>query len=88
MFGLGEESKSLGKTALILLDNFLASHLDAPVRAGVAPLAAEILIHGGECSEAEIARAISAGKAAGVDLVIGIGGGNGRMRCRYRRPRA
>ncbi|MBZ4689169.1 MAG: gldA [Cereibacter sp.] len=72
---LGEESKSLGSKALILLDNFLASRLDGPVRAGAAPLAVEILVHGGECSEAEIDRAVAAGEAAGVDLVIGIGGG-------------
>lgn len=72
---LGEEAKPLGKNALILLDNFLATRLEDPVRAGMAPLAGEILVHGGECSDAEIARAVEAGRAMGVDLVIGIGGG-------------
>ncbi|WP_198672174.1 glycerol dehydrogenase [Pseudogemmobacter bohemicus] len=72
---LGEESKSLGTKALIVLDNFLASRLEAPVQAGLAPLKGEILVHGGECSDAEIARSVEAGRAAGVDLVIGVGGG-------------
>ncbi len=72
---LGEESKSLGSRALVILDNFLASRLDAAVRAGAAPLAVELMVHGGECSESEIARGVAAGKAASTDLVIGIGGG-------------
>ncbi|PZQ97021.1 MAG: glycerol dehydrogenase [Cereibacter sphaeroides] len=72
---LGEESKSLGKKALILLDGNLATRLDGAVRAGAKPLEIELLVHGGECSEAEIARAVAAGKAAGVDMVVGIGGG-------------
>lgn len=72
---LGEESKIFGARALIILDNFLAERLDGPVRAGVAPLIAEILVHGGECSDAEIARGVAAGQKADVDLVIGIGGG-------------
>lgn len=72
---LGEESKGLGGKALIVLDRFLAEILADTVRQGVQPLTAELLIHGGECSEAEIARGGTAGQAAGVDLVIGIGGG-------------
>lgn len=72
---LGEESKSLGQSALIILDGFLANRLAGAVREGAAPLSAEIMVHGGECSEAEISRGVSAGRDAGVDLVIGIGGG-------------
>lgn len=72
---LGEESKSLGSKALIVLDNFLADTLEDVVRQGAQPLTAELLVHGGECTEAEIARGTQAGQAAGVDLVIGIGGG-------------
>ena len=72
---LGEESKSLGQRALIILDGFLANSLEGAVREGAAPLSAEIMVHGGECSEDEISRGVSAGRDAGVDLVIGIGGG-------------
>lgn len=72
---LGEESRSLGKNALILLDNFLAPRLEAPVKAGLSPLTGKVFVHGGECSDAEIARLVEAGQAAAVDLVIGIGGG-------------
>ncbi|WBU61608.1 glycerol dehydrogenase [Paracoccus albus] len=72
---LGEESKSLGKSALILLDGFLADSQGDAVRSGAAPLAVELLVHGGECSEQEITRGVDAGRKAGVDLIIGIGGG-------------
>lgn len=72
---LGQEAESLGSKALIVLDNFLADTLADRALQGARPLAAELLVHGGECSEAEIARGVAAGQAAGADLVIGIGGG-------------
>ncbi|NDW07398.1 glycerol dehydrogenase [Jiella pacifica] len=72
---LGEESKSLGTKALVILDGNVSSFLEPSVRDGVQPLETTLLIHGGECSEAEIGRGVEAGKAAGADLVIGIGGG-------------
>lgn len=72
---LGEESKSLGQKALVILDKNMAERLDTKLREGVSPLQATILVHGGECSEAEIERGIEAGQREGVDLVIGVGGG-------------
>ena len=45
-----------------------------PEGAGEA-LTAICRTHGGECSEAEIAATVAEGRAAGADLVIGIGGG-------------
>lgn len=72
---LGEEAKSLGKKALVILDKNMADRLDADLRQGASPLETTILIHGGECSEAEIARGVEAGRDAEADLVVGVGGG-------------
>lgn len=72
---LGAESACFGKKALVILDRNLAETLEPVVREGAAPLEISLLVHGGECSEPEIVRAVEAGQAAGVDLVIGIGGG-------------
>lgn len=72
---LGAESRCFGAKALCLLDGNVAGLLEDRVRAGAEGLDLALLIHGGECSENEIGRAVDAGKAAGVDFVIGIGGG-------------
>lgn len=72
---LGAESKCFGIKALCLLDANVTGFLEETVRAGAEGLDLSLLVHGGECSEAEIARGVAAGRDAGVDFVIGIGGG-------------
>lgn len=72
---LRAESKCFGTKALCLIDGNVAGSLEDRVRAGADGLSLTLLVHGGECSEAEIARAVEAGKASGAELVIGIGGG-------------
>jgi glycerol dehydrogenase len=72
---LGAESKCFGAKALCLLDGNVVGFLEGKVRAGAEGIEPIILIHGGECSEAEIVRGAEAARAAGAEFVIGIGGG-------------
>jgi len=73
---LGAEAGALGRTALCVLDGGLAGRLERLVAEGAGEaLTAICRTHGGECSEAEIAATVAEGRAAGADLVIGIGGG-------------
>lgn len=72
---LGQEAASLGTRALAILDGRLADRLEKLVQDGAGPIEITTLHHGGECSEAEIERGVAAGQSAGVDLVIGVGGG-------------
>lgn len=71
---LGEEAARLGRRPLAVVDKAVAPLLGNSL-AGQdgAPFAREAF--GGECSEPEIARLEAAARAAGNDLVIGVGGG-------------
>ncbi|MEI4472383.1 glycerol dehydrogenase [Frigidibacter sp. MR17.24] len=71
---LGAEAMPLGTRALCLLDGNV-TFLEEAVRRGASPLELNLLVHGGECSQAEIDRGVEAGTAAGAEIVIGIGGG-------------
>ncbi|WP_062229171.1 glycerol dehydrogenase [Aureimonas frigidaquae] len=72
---LGAQAETLGKHALVILDRNLADVLRGPLEEGVKPLSAVISVHGGECSEQEITRNVEEGRAKGVDMIIGVGGG-------------
>ena len=71
---LGQEVKCFGQRALCLLDSN-ATFLEGRIRAGARGIDPTILIHGGECSEAEIGRGLLAGQDIAAELIIGIGGG-------------
>lgn len=72
---LGAESKCFGTKALCLIDGNVAGSLEDRVRAGADGLSLTLVVHAGECSEAEIGRAVEIGRASDVELVIGVGGG-------------
>ncbi|MDZ5696027.1 glycerol dehydrogenase [Chelativorans sp. M5D2P16] len=73
---LGVEARPLGTHGLCLLDNGLADVLEGTLQEGAAgEIALTCRRHGGECSEAEIAAGVEAGRKARADLVIGAGGG-------------
>lgn len=72
---LGEETERLGQCPLVLADTYV---IDNAARKIIQPLSRFNPIlerFGGECSQAEIDRLLEVATAAGVDLVIGIGGG-------------
>lgn len=71
---LGVEAASLGKSAFCLLDRGLSDRLAPLVRDGVEDrFGLSCRVHGGDCSEAEIAAGVAA--AGSADIVIGVGGG-------------
>lgn len=73
---LGEEAKSLGNRAVVLLDRGIHDLLLADVEAALqGHITAEIWQHGGECSEGEIALLVERAKGFGAELLIGAGGG-------------
>lgn len=73
---LGQEATALATRALVLLDRGVFDLLEASVRASFADASALTLLrHGGECSEAEIARVGTAAREAQAGVVVGIGGG-------------
>jgi glycerol dehydrogenase len=71
---LGRETKCFGHKALCLLDGNV-TFLEEKIRQGAEGLDFTLLIHGGECSEAEIERAVGIGVDIGAELIIGVGGG-------------
>jgi glycerol dehydrogenase len=71
---LGQEAKCFGRKALCLLDGNV-TFLREKILKGAEGLDLTLLIHGGECSEAEIDRGLRTGLDIGAELVIGIGGG-------------
>ena len=73
---LGDHSRSLGTRPLALVDAHLFAELEPRLGLsfgkGVEPVAVR---HSGACSEVEVERIVVAAKAAGCDLMVGIGGG-------------
>lgn len=73
---LGQEVGSLGRSAYCIVDAALADILEPALKQGAGEgLSLTLAAHAGECSETEIARHCEAGRKAGCDLVIGVGGG-------------
>jgi glycerol dehydrogenase len=73
---LGTEAASYGAKAAILLDNGIFDLLKGPVTTSCkGRIEAQIIRHGGECSESQIAALVDAAKASGADVIIGAGGG-------------
>lgn len=73
---LGREARGFGTKAVVLLDRGIHDLLLPAVTAALdGQVESEILRHGGECSEAQIAVLVERATAAGATLLIGAGGG-------------
>jgi len=73
---LGREAQAYGERAVALLDRGIFGMLEKSVSGAFNGRASfEVVRHGGECSEAEIASLVARAKTAGANVVIGIGGG-------------
>ncbi len=73
---LGAEAKGFGGKAVVLLDRGIYDLLLDDVRAALeGHVSAEIVRHGGECSESQIALLSEKARQAGAELLIGAGGG-------------
>lgn len=73
---LGPEARPLGRRAFCVIDRGLSGQFEPAMTTGAGDdLELTFHLHGGECSEPEIAACVKAATSAGVDLVIGAGGG-------------
>ena len=73
---LGAQVKNFGTNAICVIDRAIAHLLIETVeRALAGHVQAMIVTHGGECTQGEIDKLVASAKAAGADIVIGIGGG-------------
>lgn len=73
---LGLEARGFGAKAVVLLDRGVHDLLLADVTAALdGQVEADIVRHGGECSEREIALLVERAKQANATLLIGAGGG-------------
>lgn len=74
---LGQEAAVFAPRALVLIDAGTFGFFEAPVRAALqGHLQGHcVLRHGGECSEAEIARVAGQAREAQAGVMIGVGGG-------------
>ncbi len=73
---LGEELERLGRSAFAVMTRSAFANLRPAIEAGVGGrvgLACERM--SGECSDEEIGRLAAAARAAGADVIVGIGGG-------------
>ena len=73
---LGGEVAAFAAQAVVLLDGGVFDILQDKVLAALDGKAkAELVRHGGECSDAEIARIVELASKAGAGVIVGIGGG-------------
>ncbi|MBB3966141.1 glycerol dehydrogenase [Rhizobium metallidurans] len=73
---LGQEAQAYGKRAVALLDRGVFGMLEKSVSDAFDGQAdVEIVRHGGECSESEIASLVARARTVGADVIIGVGGG-------------
>lgn len=73
---LGGEAASFASRAVVVLDGGVFDILKAEVTAALhGHLQAELVRHGGECSDPEIARIAALARDANAGVVVGIGGG-------------
>ncbi len=72
-----ERLKSLGAKAFVLVDGFVFDTMGASLRGSfeASGFAHAIERFGGECCSEEIARVVALARAAGADIVVGVGGG-------------
>jgi glycerol dehydrogenase len=71
---LGTEAANFGTSAIVILDRTVFGLLESTIRSGIGEsVALNLVQHGGECSESEIARMKALSGSA--DVVIGAGGG-------------
>lgn len=73
---LGAEVAAFASQAVVLLDGGVFDILRGQVEAALdGKVTAELVRHGGECSDIEIARVVALAKQAGAGAIVGIGGG-------------
>lgn len=73
---LGAEVAAFASQAVVLLDGGVFDILRGQVEAALdGKVKAEVIRHGGECSDLEIARVVALARAAGAGAIVGIGGG-------------
>ena len=73
---LGGEVAAFAQQAVVLLDGGVFDILQDKVLAAFdGKASAELVRHGGECSDAEIARIVELASKAGAGVIVGIGGG-------------
>ena len=74
---LGEHLKSLGSRAFLLVDGTILDKMGPAIRSSVETSDLQVTVErfGGECCTPEIDRVTALVKAAGSDVVAGIGGG-------------
>ncbi|MFZ4874047.1 glycerol dehydrogenase [Janthinobacterium sp. Mn2066] len=76
MARLGTEVAAFAARAVVVLDGGVFAILQGAIAAALdGKVKAELVRHGGECSDAEIARIVGLGRAAGAGAIVGIGGG-------------
>ncbi|WP_424217422.1 glycerol dehydrogenase (plasmid) [Streptomyces sp. BI20] len=77
MHDLGEHTKPLGGTALVLADRSVWGFVDTAVSQSLAAAGITLVkeVFGGLCTSAEIDRITAVAEAAGADVIVGIGGG-------------
>jgi glycerol dehydrogenase len=77
MHGLGTHAARLGEHALVLADRGVWGFVDQTVTESLAAAGVKLTreVFGGLCTQAEIDRITGAARAAGADVVVGIGGG-------------
>lgn len=74
---VGRYAAPLGRSAVVVMDGFFWDSLRPSIEGALAEaeVKATFMRFGGECSEREIAGCVEAGRTAGADLLIGVGGG-------------
>lgn len=73
---LGDETAGFATRTVVVLDRGIFDTLSSEVSAALAGrCSAELVRHGGECSEAEIARISAMARQGDAGVIVGIGGG-------------
>lgn len=73
---LGSEAAAFGKRAAVLVDRGIFDLLEKDLTNALAGhVKAQLIRHGGECSESQIAALVTAARDAEAEVLIGVGGG-------------
>ena len=73
---LGAEAAAFGDRAIVIVDRGIYENIEAGVAAALSGhIDGQLVRHGGECSEDEIARLVEAARSMGAQVVVGVGGG-------------